>query len=179
MKYSILKLVVACALLLVATESFAQSTTVMVQDSTEIVDKRLKFGCGFGLNFVGGTNIFIAPNLLYDVSNTISLGGGIQGSYTGIKDVQNTTTFGFNLISQYTPVRQLTTLLEFTQLRVTTKTENLAENTTDKFWDSALFVGAGLNVTPSISIGAKVNLLYDSDETVYTSAVIPFVNVSF
>lgn len=62
---------------------------------------------------------------------------------------------------------------------MTTKTENLAENTTDKFWDSALFVGAGLNVTPSISIGAKVNLLYDSDETVYTSAVIPFVNVSF
>ncbi|WP_372975492.1 hypothetical protein [Muriicola sp.] len=179
MKNPSLKLALVCALLFYCSQSHAQATTVMVQDSTDIADKRLKFGCGFGLNFVGGTNIFIAPNLIYDVSNTISLGGGLQGSYTGIKDVQNTTTFGFNLISQYTPVRQLTTLLEFTQLRVTTKTENLAENTTDKFWDSALFVGAGLNVTNSISIGAKVNLLYDSDETVYTSAVIPFVNITF
>ncbi|GGD40170.1 hypothetical protein [Muriicola marianensis] len=179
MKNTFITYAVAVILLLVSNLSFSQSTTVMVQDSTDLVDKRLKFGCGFGLNFVGGTNIFIAPNLIYDVSNTISLGGGLQGSYTGIKDVQNTTTFGFNLISQYTPVRQLTTLLEFTQLRVKTKTENLPENTTDKFWDSALFVGAGLNVTNSISIGAKVNLLYDSDETVYTSAVIPFVNITF
>lgn len=166
-------------LLLFSVQAFSQTTTVVVEDSTEVAVKRLKFGCGFGLNFVGGTNVFVAPNLIYDVSNKVSLGGGLQGSYTGIKDVQNTTTFGFNIISQYRPVRLVTTLLEFTQLRVTTKTENLTENITDRFWDSALFVGAGLNVTNNISIGAKVNLLYDSDETVYTSAVIPFVNITF
>jgi hypothetical protein len=166
-------------LLLFSVQAFSQTTTVVVEDSTEVAVKRLKFGCGFGLNFVGGTNVFVAPNLIYDVSNKVSLGGGLQGSYTGIKDVQNTTTFGFNIISQYRPVRLVTTLLEFTQLRVTTKTENLTENITDRFWDSALFVGAGLNVTSNISIGAKVNLLYDSDETVYTSAVIPFVNITF
>ncbi len=179
MKKNLIRSAVICCFLLFSIQTFSQTTTIAVQDSSEVVNKRLKFGCGFGLNFVGGTNIFIAPNLIYDVSNTISLGGGLQGSYTGIKDVQNTTTFGFNLISQYTPIKQLTTLLEFTQLRVKTSTENLAENTTDRFWDSALFVGAGLNVTSNISIGAKVNLLYDADETVYTSAVIPFVNITF
>ena len=179
MKKSILKIVLVFSAILITSVAFSQATTVMVKDSADVVDKRLKFGCGFGLNFVGGTNIFVAPNLIYDVSNKISLGGGLQASYAGIKDVQNTTTFGFNVITQYTPAPIITTLLEFTELRVSTKTENLADNVTDKYWDTALFVGAGLNVTSNISIGAKVNLLYDSDKTVYTSAVIPFVNITF
>ncbi|NNC33789.1 MAG: hypothetical protein HKO09_02810, partial [Croceitalea sp.] len=50
---------------------------------------------------------------------------------------------------------------------------------TNKYWDSALFVGAGLNITNKIAIGAKYNMLYDKDESVYTSAVIPFVNITF
>ncbi|QBA64039.1 hypothetical protein [Muriicola soli] len=179
MKKSILKNALVLCAICVFSASYSQATTVMVKDSADVIDKRLKFGCGFGLNFVGGTNIFVAPNLIYDVSNKISLGGGLQASYAGIKDVQNTTTYGFNIITQYTPTPMLTTLLELTELRVSTKTENLVENITDKYWDTALFVGAGLNVTSNISIGAKVNLLYDSDKTVYTSAVIPFVNITF
>jgi hypothetical protein len=69
------------------------------------------------------------------------------------------------------------TLLEFTQLRVSTKSE--IDDSKRDFWDSALFVGAGFNVTKKITIGAKYNLLYDEDESVYSSAIIPFVNISF
>ncbi|NNL08917.1 MAG: hypothetical protein HKP38_06815 [Croceitalea sp.] len=158
---------------------YGQVTDVIVTDSTANQAKPLKFGCGFALSFVGGTNIALSPNLIYDVSNKVSIGGGLQGSYTSIKDLQKTTTFGFNVISQYTPVQKFLTLLEFTQLRVSTKTETPTGEETNKYWDSALFVGAGLNITNKIAIGAKYNMLYDKDESVYTSAVIPFVNITF
>jgi hypothetical protein len=162
-----------------STNVYSQTATDKVADSTSTEQKRLKFGCGFGLNFVGGTNISIAPNLIYGVSDKVSFGGGIQGSYASIKDLQNTTTFGFNVIGQYSPVRKLTTLLEFTELRVSTKTETPTGTDTEKYWDSALFVGAGFNITDNIAIGAKYNLLYDKDKSVYTSPIIPFVNITF
>lgn len=151
-----------------------------VADTSSIKDqKRLKFGCGFGLNFVGSTNISLSPNLMYSVSNKVILGVGIQGSYASIKNLQNTTTFGGNVLMMYTPARKLSTILELAQLRVVTKTEAEIENTTNKYWDTALFVGAGFNITNKISVGAKYNLLYDEDESVYTSPIVPFVNITF
>lgn len=159
--------------------AFSQTTEIAVVDSTSKKENRLKFGFGFGLSFVGGTNISLAPNLIYAVSNKVSIGGGIQGSYTSIKDLQNTTTFGANVITQYRPIRQLTTLLEFAEIKVNTKTETPTGKVTDDYWDSALFVGVGWNINEKISIGAKYNLLYKEDESVYTSPILPFVNITF
>ncbi|MCJ7465673.1 MAG: hypothetical protein MUO53_03155 [Maribacter sp.] len=139
----------------------------------------MKFGCGFGLSFVGGTNFSLSPNLMYDVSKKVSLGGGVQESYTTIKDLQNTPTIGANIIGQYSPIEKITTLLEFAELNVSTKTETPTGKDTRKYWDSALFVGACLNITSKIAVGAKYNLLYKKDESVYTSPVIPFVNITF
>ncbi|GHC64539.1 hypothetical protein [Ulvibacter litoralis] len=141
--------------------------------------KRLKFGVGFGINFVGGTNISLAPNLTYLLSDKISIGGGIQGSYSSLKDIQSTTTFGGSVITQYSPIKQITTLLEFAELHVSTKTETATGAAKKTYWDSALFIGAGYNVTEKISLGAKYNVLYKEDESVYTSAIIPFVNITF
>ena len=173
-----LKLLLAIGVLVYSHTTFSQTNTAIAADSTSQEQKRLVFGVGFGLNFVGGTNISLSPNLIYKVSDKVSFGVGIQGSYAAIKDLQNTTTFGGNIISFYSPVKKITTLLEFAQLRVKTKTETPTENTV-KYWDSALFVGAGFSVTKNILIGAKYNVLYDDEESVYTSAIIPFVNVSF
>ncbi|MCM4173278.1 hypothetical protein DHD32_17525 [Arenibacter sp. TNZ] len=159
--------------------AFSQTTEIAVVDSTSKTENRLKFGFGFGLSFVGGTNISLAPNLIYAVSNKVSLGGGIQGSYSAIKDLQNTTTFGANVITQYRPIKQLTTLLEFAELKVSTKTETDTGKITDNYWDSALFVGLGWNINEKISVGAKYNLLYKKDESVYTSPILPFVNITF
>jgi opacity protein-like surface antigen len=69
--------------------------------------------------------------------------------------------------------------LEFAELRVSTKTESVSGDITNKYWDSALFAGAGFNITNKISVGAKYNFLYKEGESVYTSAVIPFVNITF
>lgn len=178
----ILKSILIVGLLFFGLEASSQTVkdSVSKKNSDTLLvkePKRLKFGCGFGLSFVGGTNISLSPNLTYKTSNKTAIGIGIQGSYAAIKNLQNTTTFGANIIGQYMPTTKITTALEFAQLRVSTKTE--ATNTTQNYWDSALFVGAGYNITSKISVGAKYNLLYKEGESVYTSPIIPFVNITF
>lgn len=155
------------------------STAQVVTDSLKPKENKFKFGCGFGLNFVGGTSISLAPNVTYKISDKISAGVGLQGSYNAIKNLQNTTTFGANVLGFYNPIKNIQTSLEFAQLRVRTKTEINSIATTKSFWDSALFVGCGYTIANKISIGAKYNLLYKADESVYTSAIIPFVNIVF
>lgn len=178
MKKLILKFVIV--IVFISFENtFSQVTEIAVVDSMAKVDRRLKFGCGFGLSFVGGTNIGLSPNLVYSVNDKVNFGVGIQGNYTSIKDLQQTTTFGANVLGQYSPIQKLTMLLEFAQLKVNTKTEAVTGDTKQDYWDSALFVGAGLNITDKISLGAKYNILYDKDESVYTSPIIPFVNITF
>ena len=105
MKKNILALKLVIAILVFASGEIVFSQTekdsvaVKTTDSTIIKNqKRLKFGCGFGLNFVGSTNISLSPNLMYAASNKVILGVGIQGSYASIKNLQNTTTFGGNVL---------------------------------------------------------------------------------
>ncbi|CAM3392047.1 hypothetical protein [Zobellia roscoffensis] len=179
MKQLGIQLALVIGALFFSINTSAQVTEVAVQDSMAVVNKRLRFGCGFGLSFVGGTNIALSPNLMYSLSNKVSLGVGLQGSYTSIKDLQKTTTFGGNIISQYQPIDRLMLLLEFAQLKVNTKTEAVTGDIETDYWDSALFIGAGLNITKNIAIGAKYNVLYDKDESVYTSPILPFVNIAF
>lgn len=179
MKKLAFKIAIFITLFIVSTEVYAQTTNISVIDSAATVEPKLKFGCGFGLNFVGGTNLTLSPNLMYAVSEKISLGGGIQGSYNSIKDVQKTTTFGANIIGVYNPTKKFTTLVEFAELYVNTTKLDPLNYVKNKFWESALFVGAGFNITNKITVGAKYNVLYDDDESVYTSPIIPFVNISF
>ncbi len=174
-----LNLCIAIGILIGTDNMFSQTTEIKVIDSTSQKPKRLKFGVGFGLNFIGGTNISLAPNITYKVSNKVGIGVGIQGSYSAIKDLQNTTTIGGNVLGLYSPVKQITTLIEFAELHVSTNTDTTEGEINETYWDSALFLGAGYNITDKISIGAKYNVLYKEDESVYTSPVIPFVNISF
>lgn len=156
-----------------------QSDTMMQTDSIPEADKRWFFGCGFGLNFVGGTSLSLSPNLNYMVSNKVSIGAGLQGNYLSIKDLQSTTTIGGNIIAQYAPTRSLTTLLEFSELNASTKRETPTGETKDTFWESALFIGIGYNITDNILLGLKYNVLYDDNQSVYTGPILPFVNVNF
>lgn len=165
------------ALFIVFLSSTLSAQTVT--DSIKPKEKKLKFGCGFGLNFVGGTSLSLAPNLTYKVSEKISFGAGVQGSYNKIKNLQNTTTFGANLLGFYTPIANLQTQLEFAQLHVNTTTESNLIEVKNSYWDSALFVGAGYTIVKKITVGAKYNFLYDEDKSVYSSPIIPFVNIVF
>jgi len=174
-----LVLIFSVCLFFSITSGFAQTNTVVLADSITKNPSNWKLGMGFGLNFVGGTNISLAPNLLYTVSEKITLGVGLQYNYSAIKDLKKTSTIGGTLSTFYSPTPKFLTLLEFAELNVTSKTESPDGEIKDSFWESALFIGAGLNITNSITVGAKYNVLYKEDESVYTSPVIPFVNIAF
>ncbi|WP_149275754.1 hypothetical protein [Pareuzebyella sediminis] len=178
MKSSFLKTILVFSFFIIYTGGLAQVTEIIVPDSTAKIDNRLKFGMGFGLSFVGGTNIGLSPNLIYQLSDKFNIGVGVQGNYTAIKDLKQTTTLGANLFTEYRPLKRLTTLIEFAELHVSEKTETPTE-VKESFWESVLFIGAGLNITDKIALGAKYNLLYKEDESVYTSPIIPFVNITF
>jgi long-subunit fatty acid transport protein len=181
MKKSILLSIMAmCFFVFLTQETQAQVqmdslTTVNNKDST--LKNRLKFGLGFGVNFIGGTNLSLSPNLTYRLTKNFSVGGGLQFNYAGLKDIQKTTTYGANALVYYTPVRKLLTTLEFSELHV--NRNSLITNTTNEFWESALFIGAGIQITPKLSLGAKYNVLYDKNKSVYSSPVVPFINISF
>ncbi len=68
-------------------------------------------------------------------------------------------------------------MLEYTLLKVSSTNES--NKPSRDFWDTRLFVGAGLNITSKISVGAKYSLLYKDGESIYTSTVISFVNINF
>lgn len=182
MKTKTLTLILSIGFFIFSLNSYSQTETDSVAkqkvDTVTVKEpKKLNFGMGFGLNFVGGTNIGLSPSLTYNVSNKVAFGLGLQFNYLSLKDIQSTTTYGATTFFNYRPSQKIMTLLEFAQLRVSTKSD--IDDSERKFWDSALFVGAGFNVTKKITIGAKYNLLYDEDESVYSSAIIPFVNISF
>lgn len=174
-----LKLLITLGLFIYYLNGFSQSVNNVITDSTIQKSSNWKFGMGFGLNFVGGTNISLAPNLNYKVSDKVSFGIGIQYNYSAIKDLQKTSTIGGTIVTYFSPVKKITTLLEFAELNVSTKRETPDGQITNTYWDSALFVGAGVNITNKITIGAKYNMLYKEGESVYTSAIIPFVNITF
>jgi hypothetical protein len=150
-----------------------------ISDSIQTPEKKWNFGCGFGLNFVGGTSLNLAPNATYKLNDKISFGGGIQANYNNIKNVQNTFTIGVNALTMYNLIKNLQTLLEFSQMRVSSKSEIAGTTSRGNFWDTALFIGAGYNITPKFSIGAKYNLLYKEGQSVFTSPIIPFINIGF
>jgi len=176
------KFALTIGMLFLSFSAFSQTfADTISQNNKDILiekePKKIKFGCGFGLNFVGGTNISLSPNLTFRVNEKIFVTGGIQGSYAAIKDIQSTITYGASILGQFNPSKKILTTLEFTQLRVSTN--NVAGDITKNYWDSALFIGAGLNVTNKISVGVKYNLLYKEGVSIYTSPIIPFVNITF
>lgn len=140
-------------------------------------EKNLKFGLGFGLNFVGGTSVSLSPNLTYRINDKMYAGAGLLLNYNAVKNLQTTTTIGANAIFNYYPIAKLLTMAEFAEMNVNRNNKVAAMK--DQFWDSALFVGVGYQITPKISVGGKYNLLYDKDKSVYSSPFVPFVNISF
>lgn len=163
---------------------FIQKLGAQVQmDSIKTIEnpvepaKKLNFGLGFGLNFVGGTSVSLSPNLTYRLTNQFSIGAGLLFSYNGIKDLQKTTTIGANIVGNYYPIPKLITNVEFAEMHV--NRNMIYTDTKDNFWDSALFIGIGYQITQKISVGGKYNLLYKKDKSVYSSPFLPFVNISF
>jgi long-subunit fatty acid transport protein len=142
--------------------------------------KNVQFGGGLGLNVGSGfTDITLAPSAIYNFNDYVSLGFGLQGSYVSSKNNFNSTLLGGSLIALFNPIEVVQLSLEVEEVNVNTKYQLTGANSMrDNYWNTGLFVGAGYRMD-NVTIGARYNLLFDNDKSVYIDALMPFIRVYF
>ena len=139
----------------------------------------LFFGGGFGLSIGNNfTNITIAPSGIYNFNDYFALGTGLQYSYLKEKNSYSSNVFGASLIGLFSPIEEIQLSLEVEQINVNNNYIDLGGNYNRNFWNTGLFVGGGYR-EGGITVGARLNLLFDSNKDIYGSAFMPFVRVFF
>ncbi len=138
--------------------------------------QKVRFGGGLGLSFGSGfTDITIAPSAIYQFNQYVAAGVGLQGSYISVRNNYEAFTYGGSLILLVNPIQEIQLSAELEQLRVNL---NFNDGFSDKFWNTALFLGAGYRAN-NITIGLRYNVLHNSNNNVYSEAFMPFVRVYF
>jgi len=146
--------------------------------------ERVQFGGGLGLaignNF---TDIGIAPSGIYNLTDQVALGAGLQFNYVKSKDYYESTSYGINLIGLYSPLPEIQLSLELEQLRVNNNVDLYYQGfyqgkLKDNFWNTGLFVGAGYR-TNNVTVGVRYNVLYKTDNYVYSQSWMPFIRFYF
>jgi hypothetical protein len=139
--------------------------------------KNVQFGGGLGLGFGNGySNITIAPSAIYNFNEYVAAGLGVQYSHLKQNDFYSSNMFGGSIIGLFQPVDEIQLSLELEQMRVNLDFDRATVS--DNFWNTGLFIGAGYRMN-NISVGARYNLLYQSDKGVYGDALMPFVRAYF
>ena len=139
---------------------------------------KVQFGGGLGLGFGNNaTNISIAPSAIYNFNTKAALGLGVQYSYIQQKGFYSSNLYGGSIIGLVNPIQEIQLSAELEQLRVNTSFDNSILNS-NNFWNTALFLGAGYR-TNNATIGVRYNVLHNNNNTIYTTALLPFVRVFF
>lgn len=140
--------------------------------------KNVQFGGGLGLGFGNNsTNISVAPSAIYNFSPKAALGLGVQYSYIRQKDFYTSHLYGGSIIGLVNPIKEIQLSAELEELRVNTSFDN-SSFTSDNFWNTALFLGAGYR-TNNATIGIRYNVLHNDNNNIYTTAFMPFIRVYF
>lgn len=139
----------------------------------------LQYGGGFGVSVGSGyTDITIAPSAVYNFNDYFGLGLGLQSSYIKSKNQYSSLLYGASVIGLFNPIEEIQLSLEVEEVRVNSTFEAIPDDIKRDFWNTGLFVGAGYR-TENVTIGARFNLLFDKDKSVYSDALMPFVRVYF
>ncbi len=170
------------SVLLVSVYSYSQKDKSSATKNNKQFWEHVNFGGGLGLNFGSGYFMFsISPSAIYSFNEQFSAGLGL--SYMHLKEKRfnhyNYNAYGGGLIFLYHPIREIQLSVEpegtyvvYNYLATSTGRE------TDRFFQEALFLGAGFR-TGNITIGARYNVLYNESRNIYGSALLPFVRVYF
>ncbi len=163
-------------------KSFGQIDLSSVQSSKKDFWEQVSFGGGLGLNF--GNGYFsggISPSAVYNFNQYFSAGLGLTYNYLSdkrrIPDVR-ISAYGASIITLFNPIREIQLSAELEGIQVDRTFLFTDGDVKDDFFQEALFLGAGFR-TGNITIGARYNVLYDKDRSIYGSAFLPFVRVFF
>jgi hypothetical protein len=141
--------------------------------------KKTQFGGGIGLNFGNGyTDISISPSVIHNINPILAIGLSLQGGYISSKNYYETYTYGGSFIGLINPIPQIQLSAELEQLRVNTNYENNLGNSSNNYWNTALYLGAGYR-SNNVTIGVRYDVLHDNNKSIYTEAFMPFVRFYF
>lgn len=163
-------------LLLTCTLSFSQ---VDVGDQKSEFWQNVRFGGGIGLSF--GDGFFsgtLAPTAVYQFTNDIAMGIGLNGTYNSRKDFYNSTILGASALALFNPFNGIQLSAEFEELNVSRKYKANLNFEDDNYWYPAFFFGAGYR-SGNVTFGIRYDVLYDEDKSIYADPWIPFVRVFF
>ncbi|MCP2026624.1 hypothetical protein L1276_001768 [Flavobacterium sp. HSC-32F16] len=168
-------------ILAVLFSSYAQAQQTYVIDNKNNFWDKVQFGGGLGLGIGSGyTDISVMPSAIYNVNEIVSVGVGLQFGYLNSKDYYESYVYGGSLIALVNPIPEVQLSAELEQVRVNTdyKSTPYMTSYSDNFWNTALYLGAGYR-TGNVTIGARYDVLYDPDKSLYGSGFMPFVRVYF
>lgn len=163
------------------------SNLTNAQDQNNVIDNtddfwdKVQFGGGLGLGIGSGyTDISVMPSAIYNVNEIVAVGMGLQFGYLSSKNYYNSYVYGGSVITLVNPIPEIQLSAELEQVRVNTdyKANNNRPSFSDNYWNTALFLGAGYR-TGNVTIGARYDVLFDDERSLYGSAFMPFVRVYF
>jgi hypothetical protein len=155
---------------------FAQQNDVPVQLENQFW-RNVQFGGGIGLGFGSGyTDISVAPSVIYNFNEYVTLGVGLQYKYLKQKDFYSSHLYGGSAIGFFNPLPEIQLSAELEQLRVNVNLDGSNSNS-ENYWNTALFIGAGYR-SGNATIGARYNVLTDKNN-IYGSAFMPFIRFYF
>ena len=163
-------------LLLICTSSFSQNRATSQKSEFW---QHVRFGGGIGLSF--GDGFFsgtLAPTAIYEVSNDVALGIGLNGTYNSQENFYNSTILGVSALALFNPFNGLQLSTEFEQLKVNRNYEDSLNIEDENYWYPALFIGAGYR-SGNVTIGIRYDVLYDDQKSIYADSWVPFVRVFF
>ena len=167
-------------LVLLFSTSVISQQKYVIDNSSHFWDK-VQFGGGLGLGIGSGyTDISVMPSAIYNVNEIVAVGVGLQFGYLSSKSYYNSFVYGGSVVGLVNPIPEIQLSAELEQVRVNTDYNSTPyrPSYSDNYWNTALYLGAGYR-TGSVTIGARYDVLYDPDRSLYGSGFMPFVRVYF
>lgn len=155
------------------------SSEIRAQDEASPFWSQVRFGGGIGLSF--GDGFFsgtLAPSAIYEFDEQWALGVGLNGTYNSLKNNYTSTIIGGSVLTLFNVIPEIQLSAEFEELNVSRSYDSRLALADENYWYPALFLGAGYR-NQNLTIGIRYDVLYDSDQSVYADAWIPFVRVYF
>ena len=154
------------------SSSFSQNSNNRFLDNVRFGGSiNIGFGDGY---FTGG----LAPSAVYDFNEYFSIGVGPSISYTSTDNL-NALTVGLAESLLFRPYQNLRLSVDFEQYYVDLNQElNDGTKLERTYTYPAIFLGAGYT-TGNITAGLRYDVLYDREDSIYGSALVPFVAIYF
>lgn len=168
-------------ILVVLFSSSAISQQKYIIDNRNHFWEKVQFGGGLGVGIGSGyTDISVMPSAIYNVNEIVAVGVGLQFGYLSSKNYYSSYVYGGSLVGLVNPIPEIQLSAELEQVRVNTdyKAVNNFPSYSDNYWNTALYLGAGYR-TGSVTIGARYDVLYNPNKSLYGSGFMPFVRVYF